>query len=336
MENHKTKIIAEIAQAHEGSLGILHSYIDAVADVGVDIIKFQTHIAEAESSIHEPFRVNFSYEDKSRYDYWKRMEFSFEQWKEIKAHCDERKIEFMSSPFSCAAVNLLEQLDVKRYKIGSGEVSNLLMLEKISQTGKQILLSSGMSSLNELEQSIEFLDRKNCDIVVFQCTTSYPTPFERVGLNILGELKQKFRKQIGLSDHSGSIWPSISAATLGADFVEVHVTFDKKIFGPDSTSSLTIAELSQVKEGIDAVNQMNSHPVDKNNLSQYLDLKTMFEKSLAVNKNLTVGHTLSFNDLESKKPAGFGIPASKFEDVIGKRITKSLQKYDFLNEENIG
>ena len=141
----KTFIIAEIGQAHEGSLGILHSYIDAVSKTGVDAIKFQTHIAEAESSIHEPFRVKFSYEDDTRMDYWKRMEFSTEQWAGIKEHCDKCGIEFMSSPFSCAAIELLDKLEMKKFKVGSGEVSNFLLLEKIKQTGKDILLSSGMS-----------------------------------------------------------------------------------------------------------------------------------------------------------------------------------------------
>ncbi|WP_311196036.1 N-acetylneuraminate synthase family protein [Antarcticibacterium sp. 1MA-6-2] len=125
-------IIAEIAQAHDGFLGIAHSYIDALSKTGVDAVKFQVHIAEAESSIHEPFRVKFSTQDKSRFDYWKRMEFSVEQWQELRTHCDEAGVEFMASPFSNAAVDLLEKLEVKRYKIGSGEVNNFLMLEKIA------------------------------------------------------------------------------------------------------------------------------------------------------------------------------------------------------------
>ncbi len=123
-------IIAEIAQAHDGSLGMVHAYIDAVAKTGCDAIKFQTHIAAAESSIQEPFRVKFSKQDKTRFEYWKRMEFTLEQWKEIKQHCDEVGLEFMSSPFSNAAVDLLEEVGVKRYKIGSGEVNNFVLLRE--------------------------------------------------------------------------------------------------------------------------------------------------------------------------------------------------------------
>ena len=128
----KYDLIAEIGQAHDGSLGIAHSYIDALANTGVSTIKFQMHIAEAESSIYEPFRVNFSYEDKTRYDYWKRMQFSIEQWSELKRHCEDKGLEFLVSPFSLAAVEILEKLDIKRYKIGSGEVNNNLPQIKLT------------------------------------------------------------------------------------------------------------------------------------------------------------------------------------------------------------
>ena len=129
-------LIGEIGQAHEGSLGMALSYIDALADAGVDAVKFQVHNAEAESSKFEPFRINFSKQDNTRFDYWKRMEFSPEQWKILKERCDEREVEFLASPFSNAAVDLLEELDVRRYKIGSGEVSNFLLLEKIAKTAR--------------------------------------------------------------------------------------------------------------------------------------------------------------------------------------------------------
>ena len=182
---YHVKIIAEIAQAHDGSLGILHSYIDALAESGVDAIKFQTHIAEAESSAFEQFRVPFSYVDKSRFDYWKRMEFSLDQWREIKAHCDSKGIEFMSSPFSNLAVDWLEEIGISQYKIGSGEVSNLLLLERIAKTQKPVILSSGLSDWEELEMAIDFLKNKEVDVSVLQCTTAYPFPPERWGLNMI-------------------------------------------------------------------------------------------------------------------------------------------------------
>ena len=157
MRNDKLEIIAEIGQSHEGSLGLAHSYIDALANSGVTAVKFQTHIAEAESSEFENFRVNFSYQDKTRFDYWKRMEFNFNQWAELKQHCQDLDLEFISSPFSVEAFELLESIGVSRYKIGSGEVSNLLMLDRIAKTKKPIILSSGLSNFSELDETINFL-----------------------------------------------------------------------------------------------------------------------------------------------------------------------------------
>ncbi len=336
MENNKVFIIAEIGQAHDGSLGILHSYIDALATTGVDAIKFQTHIAEAESSIHEPFRVNFSYEDKTRYDYWHRMSFTPEQWKGIKEHCDEVGLEFMSSPFSQAAVDLLEELGVKRYKIGSGEVNNYLMLEKIARTGKPIILSSGMSSFAELDESVAFINGFGNDLSIMQCTTSYPTPPERLGLNVLSDLKSRYpNHKIGLSEHTSKIYSSIAAVALGAELLEFHAVFDKRMFGPDAKSSLTIDEIKELVEGVRFIEVANDNPIDKSDNSPYLGLKKIFEKSLAINKDIPEGHEITFDDLEAKKPAEKGIAASRFREVIGKQSTRALSQWDFINWEDI-
>jgi len=333
---HSTFIIAEIGQAHDGSLGILHSYIDALATTGVDAIKFQTHIAEAESSAAEPFRVNFSYEDATRYDYWQRMSFTLEQWKGIKAHCDEVGLEFMSSPFSQAAVDLLETVGVQRYKIGSGEVNNFLMLEKIANTGKPIILSSGMSSFEEIAAAVDFLEPYGNELSILQCTTSYPTPPERIGLNVIGELKTRFvNAKIGLSEHTANIATGIAAVALGAELLEFHVVFDRRIFGPDAKSSLTIDETKQLVDSIRFIEQAVANPIDKSDNSPYTDLKKIFEKTLAVNKDLPAGHILQFDDLEAKKPAQQGISASDFKQIIGKKLNKALSKYSFLTPNGI-
>lgn len=327
--------IAEIGQAHEGSLGILHSYIDAVATTGVNAIKFQTHIAEAESSIHEPFRVNFSYEDSTRIDYWKRMEFTLEQWVGIKKHCDEVGLEFMSSPFSNAAVDLLEKVGVKRYKIGSGEVNNFLLLEKIAQTEKPVIISSGMSSFEELDATVAFLKSRNVSYSIMQCTTSYPTQPNQFGLNVIQELKNRYNVPIGFSDHSSSIEASIAAKALGAELIEFHVVFDKNMFGPDSKSSLTLKQTKQLQLALKNIDNALEAPINKNDNESFKELKNIFEKSLAINKNLPQNHVITFNDLEAKKPKGYGVLASEYEKVIGKKINKSLQKWEFLNESDL-
>lgn len=328
-------LIAEIGQAHEGSLGILHSYIDAIAATGVNAIKFQLHIAEAESSAFEPFRVKFSYEDKTRYDYWKRMEFTLEQWMEVKRHCDEVGLDFICSPFSNLAVDWLEEIGVKKYKIGSGEVNNLLLLEKIAKTKKPVIISSGMSSFSELDKTVTFLKEKNVDFSILQCTTSYPTQPEQFGFNVIKELKERYQVKVGFSDHSAKIATNVAAVAFGAEIIEFHVVFDRKMFGPDTKSSLTINEVSQLVEGVNATFIAIQNPINKNNNDQFTELKSIFEKSLAINKDLPKGHCITFEDLEAKKPKGHGIDALKFQDVIGMKLKDNMKQWDFINENDL-
>ena len=330
-----TLIIAEIAQAHDGSLGMVHAYIDALAKTGVNAIKFQTHIAEAESSIHEPFRVKFSKQDDTRFEYWKRMEFTLDQWKGIKAHCDEVGLEFMSSPFSNAAVDLLEQVGVERYKIGSGEVNNLVLLEKIASTQKPVIVSSGMSSYTELDETVAFLKERKVSFSLLQCTTSYPTSPNQFGLNVIQELKDRYNVPIGFSDHSSSIEACIAATALGAEILEFHVVFDKEMFGPDAKSSLTIKETEQLVKAVRNIESALATPINKNDNSKFAGLKQIFEKSLAINKDLPAGHIITFSDLETKKPKGYGILANQYETVIGKQLTRNMKQWDFLNESDI-
>lgn len=326
--------IAEIAQAHNGSIELAHKYIDAVAKTGVNAIKFQTHIAIAESSIYEPFRVRFS-DDKTRFDYWKRMEFTLEQWKELKEHCDKVGLEFISSPFSNAAVDLLEKVGVKRYKVGSGEVNNFVLLEKVSQTGKPIIISSGMSSYDELDDTVQFLKQRKVDYSILQCTTSYPTKPEQFGLNVIEELKKKHNVTVGFSDHSSTIETCIAAVSLGAEILEFHVVFDKESTGPDAKSSLTMDETTQLVKAVQNIEIALQNPINKKNNSQFKELKQIFEKSLAVNKNLNAGHILTFSDLETKKPKGYGILASEYEEIIGKALKTDLKQWDFLNYKDL-
>lgn len=327
--------IAEIGQAHYGSLGMAHAYIDAVAKTGCTVIKFQTHIADAESSIYEPFRVQFSSQYSSRFEYWKKMEFTLEQWQELKQHCDEVGIEFMSSPFSNAAVDLLEKVGVKRYKIGSGEVSNLLLLEKIAATGKPVILSSGMSSYDELDRAVAFLEKRGIATSVMQCTTAYPTAPAQYGLNVIQQLKKRYQLPVGYSDHSAKLETCIAAAALGAEILEFHVVFDRDMFGPDTSSSLTLEEVSHLVDAVSNINLAMAHPIDKNAIEHFDEVKQIFEKSLSVNKDLPEGYQLQFEDLEAKKPKGRGINARDFETVVGKRLTRSMKKWDFLTDKDI-
>jgi len=253
----------------------------------------------------------------------------------LKRHCEEVGLEFMSSPFSNSAVDLLEEVGVKRYKVGSGEVTNFVLLEKIAQTGKPVIISSGMSSFAELDKTVQFLKERNVDFSILQCTTAYPTKPEEYGLNVIQELKKRYQVPIGFSDHSSSIEACIAAVTLGAEILEFHVVFDKESNGPDAKSSLTIEETTQLVKAARSIEVALKSPIDKNDNSKFTDLKNIFEKSLAVNKNLKTGHILTFNDLETKKPKGYGIEAVYFENVIGKVLAKDLTQWDFLNNEDL-
>ena len=328
-------IIAEIGLAHDGSLGAAHSYIDALANSGADAIKFQTHIADAESSDFEPFRVNFSKQDETRQQYWKRTEFTIEQWMGLKKHCEDLNIEFISTPSSISAVELLEKLNVARYKVGSGDTTNLLLLKRLGITKKPILLSSGMSSFEELETSIVFLRKFGNPLTIMQCTSKYPTGPKDWGLNVIQELKNRFELPVGFSDHSGTIYASLAAAVMGAEVFEFHVVFDKRQFGPDVSSSITIDQVKILTDGIKAIQTAMNNPLNKDNISQFEDLKNMFGKSLSVNKNKKAGEIIEFDDLESKKPSEYGIPAIEFEKVIGKTLNKNLAKWSFLNWEDL-
>jgi len=324
-------MVAEVAQAHDGSLGIAHSYIDALANTGVDAIKFQTHIASSESSEFEPFRIKFSYEDNSRFEYWKRMEFSGEQWAGLKKHCEDVGIEFLSSPFSIAAVDLLERIGVKRYKIGSGEVNNLLLLHRVATTGKPIIISSGMSSFEELRNSVNFLKPFMIPLSILQCTTAYPTKPEQWGLHIMRELEMKFNLPIGFSDHSGDIYACLAAATLGARILEFHAVFDKRMFGPDAQASITINQITQLVKGVREIECALTNPIMKDDESLYSDTKKIFGKALSINRNMNRGEEIKLTDLESKKPADKGIPASLFQSIIGRKVNKDIRAHTFIN-----
>lgn len=332
----QVEIIAEIAQAHDGSLGIAHSYIDALADTGVNTVKFQMHIAQAESSAYEQFRVNFSYEDKTRYDYWERMGFELEQWAGLKKHCEDKGLNFLCSPFSMKAVEWMEQLGVDRYKVASGEVNNLLMLEAIAKTGKNVLLSSGMSGFDELKSASAFIKSQGGRVDgVFQCTTAYPTPPEKYGLNVISELRAQFDCKIGLSDHSGELYAPLASCVLGAELLEMHVVFDKKMFGPDASSSLTIHDFKTLVDGVRKIERALASPVQKNATEHFEEMKNLFGKSLSIKHSMKAGETITFNDLETRKPGNKGIKAAEYQQVLGKRLQRDMHEGEFINYQDI-
>src|ERR1700722_3675300 len=224
-------IIGEVAQAHDGSLGAAHAYIDAIANAGADAVKFQTHIAAAESTPAEQWRVPFSFQDASRYDYWKRMEFTEEQWLGLRRHAEEKGLEFLSSPFSVEAAELLQRIGMRMWKVASGEVTNTRLFDYIIGTRLPLMLSSGMSTIEEIDAVVSRIQGANIPLAVLQCTSMYPCPPEKVGLNMIPYYRQRYGCAVGLSDHSGTIYPGLAAATLGIELLEVHAVLSRECFG---------------------------------------------------------------------------------------------------------
>lgn len=323
-------VIAEVAQAHDGSLGTAHAYIDAVADAGADVVKFQTHIASAESTPGEPWRVKFSQQDATRYDYWKRMEFTEAQWVGLRSHALKAGLDFLSSAFSLEAVDMLRRVGVGGWKVASGEVRNAPLLERMAATHLPVYLSTGMSPLAEIDEAVEILRRYDLPVTVLQCTSMYPTPPEKLGLNLIPQFRERWGCPVGLSDHSGTIWPSLAAVALGADVVEVHVTLSRHGFGPDVPASVTPEELKQLVQGVRYLAWARAHPVDKDRMAEELaPMRGLFMKSAVAARALAAGHVLEPADLAAKKP-GTGIPAERIPTLVGRRLARALEADQLL------
>jgi N,N'-diacetyllegionaminate synthase len=322
--DNETFIIAEIAQAHDGSLGMAHAYIDAVAETGADAVKFQTHIASEESTLDESFRIRFSDQDNTRYDYWKRMEFTEKQWADLARHAQERELIFLSSPFSVKAVKILRDIGMPAWKVGSGEVNSAELLGAIAENGAPVLLSTGMSDFEEIKHCVNRIQEKGLPFAVFQCTSMYSTPLERVGLNVIEEIRQRFKCPVGLSDHSGSAFPGLAAMAHNVDLLEVHVTFDKRLFGPDVVASVTVDELRFLVEARQAFHTMLQNPVDKDAIAAELsNTKSIFSKSIAPTIPLRAGTILEAKMLTLKKP-GTGIGEEELQNLIGRRLMRDV------------
>jgi N-acetylneuraminate synthase len=328
-------IVGEVGIAHDGSLGTAHAFIDAIAAAGADAVKFQTHIAAAESTPSEPFRVQFSRQDATRYEFWQRLEFSEEQWQGLAAHAGERGLLFLSSPFSLEAVDLLERLGMRMWKVASGEIGNVAMLDRVVATGRPVILSSGMSDLAELDAAVARVKAAGVPLAVLQCTTAYPCPPERVGLNLLPELRARYGCFVGLSDHSGTIYPGIAGAAIGMDVLEVHVTLSREMFGPDVKASVTTTELRQLVDGIRFVENMRANPADKDEASQGMTpLRNIFTKSVVARRSLPAGTVLAASDLAAKKP-GTGIPGARLPELVGRRLRRAVALDELLRADDV-
>lgn len=324
------KIIAEIGSVHNGNLKFAKNLIKQAAKSGADIVKFQMHLAEFETLKNAPNPKYFTAED--RYSYFKRTAFNFNQWKTIKSHCDKFGVEFLCSPFSLEAVDLLEKLNIKKYKIPSGEVTNIPLLEKIAKTKKPILLSTGMSNFKEIKDAYNIF--KNNDLTIMQCSSIYPCPEKYAGLNVIKLFKKKFKCKIGYSDHTLGHASGIIAAYLKVDYIEKHFTTSKKLYGSDAKFSMEPQDFKNFCKEVRNATIISKNNVNKNNVAKYKNMKLVFEKSIVAKNYIKKGNKLKLDDIAFKKP-GSGIKTKFYKKIVNYFAKEDIKKDEFIKWEKI-
>lgn len=321
-------IVAEIGMTHDGSFGLAKKLIESAADSGADIVKLQWHIAEEETVADAPAPPYFSAEP--RYEYFKRTEFSEDQFQSLSKFCKTLGVQSCVSVFSIESARRAVKAGFNILKIPSGEVTNLPLMEYLGTLKLPILLSSGMSTWAELDAAVGCLSNIQ-DLVILQCSSKYPTTAEHVGLNVLSEIKERYNRTIGLSDHTLSAASAVAAVCFGARVIEKHFTLSKLLYGPDARFSLEPDEFKQLVSDTKFVFQILNSPIEKDSISQYLNMKKVFQKSIVAKHQIHKGQLITMDDLAFKKP-GDGICASKFRDLIGSVASKDYSADEFLIE----
>ena len=332
-EKNPSFIIAEIGQAHNGSIKRVFRFIDELSKTGINAIKFQTHSAAHESSLDEKFRIKIK-NFKTRYDYWKSVEFSKQEWFKIKKYCQRKKVIFLSSVFSLKGFNVLNDLGVLAWKVASGEYNSNYILREMYKTKKPILVSTGLMNNREIYKMHRILNKNKIHHAFLHCVSNYPVKLTKVGLNNIENLKKKLNCIVGYSDHSGNLIVPINSMILGAKIIEIHAKLKSNEKGPDSSSSLTIDEIKQLCDFRDNIHEIKINPVNKNKLSSDLiEMKKIFGKSLALNKNLKKGSIISLNDLTLKKP-GNGYSENKLKSIVGKKLSRFVSSKVILRPKH--
>ena len=340
MKNRKVLIIAEAGVNHDGNLEKAINLIDIAAEAGADFVKFQTYKSEklvsktAEKANYQT--INETIKSDSQFELLKSLEIPLSWYPSLIKRCKEKEIEFLSTGFDEGSLKILQDLNISIFKIPSGEITNKPYLEYISKTDKKIILSTGMSNLDEVSMAIEILTskgRKKEDITVLHCNTEYPTPYEDVNLNAMVSMKEKFNINVGYSDHTQGIEVPIAAVALGASVIEKHFTLDKKSIGPDHKASLNPNELKTMILSIRNIekslgtNSKIVSPSEEKNL-------TIVRKSIHIKNDIKKGSRIERKDLIMLRP-GDGISPMNIDEVIGREALSSLSMGHKLTKSDI-
>lgn len=317
-------VIAEVGNTHEGSLGLAKQFIKSASECGVDAVKFQTHIFHEESLDNAPNPKYFSSE--TRKEYFTRTAFNIDEYIALKKYAqNECAVDFLSSPFSIAAVDMLIAAGITTLKIPSGEVTNIPMLKHISATGVNVILSSGMSTWEELDAAVSCFKDKS-KLTILQCTSEYPCDPSNAGLNVMLEMSKRYNCKFGFSDHTLGIGVPLAAVSMGASVIEKHFTLSKMMYGSDAVNSTEPNEFKLLVKSIRELETSLASEVDKNEIAKDLgDMKVIFEKSIVASKRLNKGDIIDLNCLAYKKP-GNGIPAKNYLEVLGKEARVAIEE----------
>jgi len=327
-----TLIIAEAGVNHNGDLSIAHKLIDAAANVGADIIKFQTFKASLITT-KEVKKANYQVKnspiEETQQEMLKKLELSFNDHEELIKHCNELNIEFLSTAFDLESINLLKKLQLKRVKIPSGEINNLPYLREIGTLNKPFIISSGMANLEDIKNAINEINRNlKKDITVLHCSSEYPADKKNVNLNAMKTIKRTFNLDVGYSDHTEGIEIAIAAAALGAKVIEKHLTLDKELEGPDHKASIEPIEFQNMVRSIRNVDRALGNGI-KIPTQNEIENSVLVRKSIVAATNISKGEIFSKNNLTIKRP-GNGISPMEWDNLIGKKAS-----YDFETDELI-
>lgn len=319
---HPVFIIAEAGINHNGNYLIAKKLVNMAKKAGASCIKFQTHITEEEMTKTKILPGKIS--KKPLWDIIKSCELTEKEEVNLRNYCKEEKILFLSTPFSIPAVERLEKIKMPAYKIGSGELTNIPFLERIARTKKPVILSTGMSELKEIIESVKIFQKTKSPLAILQTTSEYPCDYKDVNLGVIDEYKKMFNFPIGISDHSIGIYTALGAVAKGASIVEKHITLDKKMPGPDQKLSLEFNELVELVNGCRAIKSALGN--SKTILKKELPVLKFARESVVTIKEIKKGERFSNRNLTTKRPNTGEIPAKKFNKIIGKKAKKNIGK----------
>jgi N-acetylneuraminate synthase len=331
-ENTPTFIIAEAGVNHNGSIEKAKKLIDAAVEAGVDAVKFQTFNTDKLVTKSAP-KANYQNEttdkDESQYNMLKKLELSKKDHEILLDYCSEKNIKFMSTPFSFDTVDLLEEIGIDIYKIGSSDTNNLPLLKYIASKNKPIILSTGMSNLTEVSEAVDTIKKTgNNNLVLLHCVSNYPADYENVNLKVMNTMRKAFDLIVGYSDHTLGIEVPIAAVAMGAKAIEKHFTLDKTMEGPDHKASLNPEELKQMVSSIRNIEKSLGVSIKKPTINE-IDNKNTVRKSLVINKKMNKNEIIKKENLEIKRP-GTGIEP-KFLDIInGMKLIRDVKEDQIL------